>query len=164
MHHGTCVTHMPWCMSGSPTRGGEENVPGIPGTCTTRKFTYLTKDPWGKDEVVLSAGTFLPIITQCLLVCSLFLHIPNFISGYDINISELFGNVCFSYNLVINEEVRGMDLKRVYFGNDSPRYMHFRLSHGTNCLSKSLPILTQQYCALPHTWKICTNYLLLGLI
>ena len=25
MHHGTCVTHMPWCMSGSLTRGGGEN-------------------------------------------------------------------------------------------------------------------------------------------
>ena len=23
MHHGTCVTHMPWCMSGSLTRGGQ---------------------------------------------------------------------------------------------------------------------------------------------
>ena len=21
MHHGTCVTHVPWCMSGSPTSG-----------------------------------------------------------------------------------------------------------------------------------------------
>ena len=21
MHHGTCVTHVPWCMPGSPTRG-----------------------------------------------------------------------------------------------------------------------------------------------
>ena len=31
MHHGTCVTHVPWCMSGSLTRGGGENVPGIPG-------------------------------------------------------------------------------------------------------------------------------------
>ena len=25
MHHGTCVTHMPWCLSGSLTRGGGEN-------------------------------------------------------------------------------------------------------------------------------------------
>ena len=25
LHHGTCVTHMPWCMSGSLTRGGGEN-------------------------------------------------------------------------------------------------------------------------------------------
>ena len=33
IHHGTCVTHVPWCMSGSLTRGGGENVPGIPGAC-----------------------------------------------------------------------------------------------------------------------------------
>ena len=33
MHHGTCVTHVPWCMSGSLTRGGVENVSGIPGAC-----------------------------------------------------------------------------------------------------------------------------------
>ena len=33
MHHGTCVPHVPWCMSGSLTRGGGENVPGIPGAC-----------------------------------------------------------------------------------------------------------------------------------
>ena len=33
MHHGTCVTHVPWCMPGSLTRGGGENFPGITGTC-----------------------------------------------------------------------------------------------------------------------------------
>ena len=33
MHHGTCVTHVPWCMPGSLTRGGGENFPGIPGAC-----------------------------------------------------------------------------------------------------------------------------------
>ena len=31
MHHGTCVTHVPWCMSGSLTCDDGENVPGIPG-------------------------------------------------------------------------------------------------------------------------------------
>ena len=40
MHHGTCVTHAPWCMSGSLTSGGGGNVPGIPGACATRNFTY----------------------------------------------------------------------------------------------------------------------------
>ena len=45
MHHGTCVTHVPWCMSGSLTSGGGENVPGIPGTCATRNFTYLARGP-----------------------------------------------------------------------------------------------------------------------
>ena len=46
MHYGTCVTHVPWCMSGSLTRDGGENVPGIPGACTTRNFAYLARGPW----------------------------------------------------------------------------------------------------------------------
>ena len=33
MHHGTCVTHVPWFMSGPLTRGDGEIVPGIPGAC-----------------------------------------------------------------------------------------------------------------------------------
>ena len=45
MHQGTCVTHVPWCMSGSLSRGGRENVPGIPGTRATRNFTYLIRGP-----------------------------------------------------------------------------------------------------------------------
>ena len=35
MHHGTCVTHVPWCMSGSLTCGDGENVPGIPACAST---------------------------------------------------------------------------------------------------------------------------------
>ena len=46
MHHGTCVTHGPWCMSGSLTRGGLENIPGIPGACATHNITYLVRGPW----------------------------------------------------------------------------------------------------------------------
>ena len=38
MHHGTCVTHVPWCMSGSLSRGGGENVPGVPGACALTIF------------------------------------------------------------------------------------------------------------------------------
>ena len=45
MHHGTCVTHVPWCMSGSLTRGGRENVPDIPGACATHNFAYLVRSP-----------------------------------------------------------------------------------------------------------------------
>ena len=45
MHHGTCLTHVPWCNSGSLTRGGGENVPGIPGACATHNFTYLARGP-----------------------------------------------------------------------------------------------------------------------
>ena len=45
MHHGTCATHVPWCMSGSLTHGGGENVPGIPGACATHNVTYLARGP-----------------------------------------------------------------------------------------------------------------------
>ena len=50
MHHGTCVTHVPWCMPGSLTSGflwcrWRGNVPGIPGACTAYKFTYLVRVP-----------------------------------------------------------------------------------------------------------------------
>ena len=33
MDHGTCVTHVPWCMPGSLTWGDGENVPDIPCAC-----------------------------------------------------------------------------------------------------------------------------------
>ena len=47
MHHGTCVTHVPWCMSGSHTRGGGENVFWHSRRMRTRNFTYLVRGPWG---------------------------------------------------------------------------------------------------------------------
>ena len=43
MHHGTCVTHVPWCMSVSLSRGGGENVSGIPRARATRNFAYLVR-------------------------------------------------------------------------------------------------------------------------
>ena len=44
MHHVTCVTHVPWCMSGSLIRVGGENVPGIPGAWATHNIAYLARD------------------------------------------------------------------------------------------------------------------------
>ena len=63
MHNGTCVTHVPWCMSGWLTRGGGEYIPGIPGACATRNFTYLARGPW-HHQVTIS-------ITE-LKVCKIF--------------------------------------------------------------------------------------------
>ena len=55
MHHGTCVTHVPWCMSGSLTRGARENVPGILGACATRNFTSLARGPWTVYVLVMTS-------------------------------------------------------------------------------------------------------------
>ena len=38
-------------MSGSLTHSGGENVPGIPGVCTTRNFAYLARAPWYKTRI-----------------------------------------------------------------------------------------------------------------
>ena len=45
MQHGTCVTHVSWCMLRSLTRSDRESIPGIPGACATRNVTYLTRGP-----------------------------------------------------------------------------------------------------------------------
>ena len=66
MHHGTCVTHVPWCMSWSLTRDGGKNVPDIPGACATNNITYLSRGP-------LSAQiTTYPIKRFC---CGLFIMV-----------------------------------------------------------------------------------------
>ena len=56
MHHGTCVTHVPWRMSGSLTRSGGENIPGIPGACATRNFAYLVRGPWTQKYNINSSS------------------------------------------------------------------------------------------------------------
>ena len=48
MHHGTYVTHVPWCMSGSLTQCGGENDPGA---CATRNFTYLARGPCIDNDI-----------------------------------------------------------------------------------------------------------------
>ena len=72
MLHGTCVTHVPWCMSGSLAPRGGENVPSIPGACATRNFTYLARGPlngvlcpntWRRQNgslICLVRGSLLP--------------------------------------------------------------------------------------------------------
>ena len=57
MHYGTCVSHVSWCMSGSLTPGGE-NVPGIPGACATRNFTYLARGPCSVYKFVTAVIIF----------------------------------------------------------------------------------------------------------
>ena len=54
MHYGTCMTHVPWCMSGSLTRCAGENVPGIAGRCATLNFTHLARGP--NEQMSRKAG------------------------------------------------------------------------------------------------------------
>ena len=64
MHHGTCVTHEPWCMSGSLTRSDGEYLLGIPGACAIRNFTYLARGPW--THFPLTGPLWLESTGHCL--------------------------------------------------------------------------------------------------
>ena len=55
-----------WCMSGSLTRWGEECVPGIPGACTTRNFTYLARGPWVKTYLQRSELDWWQALTAAI--------------------------------------------------------------------------------------------------
>ena len=65
MHHGTCVMHAPRCMPGSLTSGflwrrWRGNVPGIPGACATRNFTYLIRGPCTLGSMLSAITVSLP--------------------------------------------------------------------------------------------------------
>ena len=62
---GNRVTHVLWCMSGSLTRGGWENVPSISGACATRNFMYLVRVPcW--SQLPFYAGNRVELIERTL--------------------------------------------------------------------------------------------------
>ena len=54
-------THVPWCMSGPLTRDGGENVPGIPGACTTRNCTHLVGGPWLHVVHIDTVGNYINV-------------------------------------------------------------------------------------------------------
>ena len=82
IHHSTCVTHVPWCMSGSLTCGGGEDVSGIYGACTTRNYTYLARGPLSEITrfcrvLIVQIGKYV-LFTPILMVnCLLSLEIWN---------------------------------------------------------------------------------------
>ena len=51
------------CLSGSLTRCGGENGPGIPGTCATRNCTYLVRGPWGSATQTVQLSVILDTMT-----------------------------------------------------------------------------------------------------
>ena len=64
MPHGTCVTHVPWGMSGSLTCGDGENVPGIPGACAPAILRIWQEVHWRPDFFLSSESVFVSNITK----------------------------------------------------------------------------------------------------
>ena len=73
MHHGTCVTHVPWCMPGSLTGGflwnrwrGKRSRHS--GACATHIFTYLVRGPCRWSVGVLQSPLML-LVNFWKLIC-----------------------------------------------------------------------------------------------
>ena len=58
MPHGTCVTHIPWYMSGSLTRGGVETVPAFPAHAQLAFFCVS-----GKRSIAISIARSSVVMT-----------------------------------------------------------------------------------------------------
>ena len=72
----TCITARAWRTSRYACRdrwleisfevGGGGNVPGIPGACATRNFTYLVRGPW----LVASHINIMAAISKSIILCT----------------------------------------------------------------------------------------------
>ena len=56
------VTHVPWCMSGSLTCGGGENIPGIPGACAPAILRIWQEAPWYNPRGAEVSGILIDIV------------------------------------------------------------------------------------------------------
>ena len=94
MHHGTCVTHVPWCMSGLRTRGGGENVPGIPGACAPA-ISRIWQEAHAMDIHI-----FIPVLTLMILVLRELCHCY-YLSVWDAMLADIFDlektSYCFGW-------------------------------------------------------------------
>ena len=101
MHHGMCDTHGLWCMSGSLTPCGRENVPGIPGACATCNFRYQVRGPWNASSESQSFQT-LEGDPSCCVMTSLWCALNNIFTIYaklrfnNIKYSWLWTGVCYT--------------------------------------------------------------------
>ena len=77
MHHGTCVTHVPWCMSGSLTRGVGENVPGIPGACAPAILCIWQEAHWTEMKKIYMYCLCKQLIALTRVLFFLYLRIKH---------------------------------------------------------------------------------------
>ena len=65
MRHGTCVTHVPWCMSGLLTRGGREKWSRHSRRMRTSNFMYLARGLCNSWLIVMRTAPIC-VISYCI--------------------------------------------------------------------------------------------------
>ena len=95
MQHGTCVPHVPWCLSGSLTSGGGKNVPGIPGACAARNFTHLARAPCDLTQMHLQHNCNVESNHRLLCFKLCIVHFVTSESFRDTRFSPVFNAIIF---------------------------------------------------------------------
>ena len=97
IHHVTCVTHVPWCISGSLTRWCGVNVPGICGACATCNLANLIRGPLRDDEIKVDmlnishhCSWFFVLNVICSILGYFYLHMLSLLT-----ICWRYDSVCF---------------------------------------------------------------------
>ena len=86
MHHGTCLTHVPWCMPGSLTCGDGENVPGIPGACASAILRIWQE---AHDQHIQTPSTLISLNHKLSIMSSWLHYIIHFL-GQTLLLSNIF--------------------------------------------------------------------------
>ena len=147
MHHGTCVTHVPWCISGSLTCGDGENVPGIPGACAAA-ILRIWQEAHGMQQKKNTQDTpqdMEIIISNSLceipdLSCSM--GNPNLPS-----MSYLY-NVADSVLAIIADCLRSLGINNVrdeYFSNRIYTIAILNSFRAENCRQRQIPVCNQKH-------------------
>ena len=76
IHHGTCVMHVPLCMSESPTCGGGENAT-VNGVCAICNFTYLVRGPCMQCVLMWPPETAKILLVKLSRMTKIFIDIVN---------------------------------------------------------------------------------------
>ena len=99
MHHGTCVKHVPWCMSGLLTRGGGEDVPGIPGACAPAILRIWQEAHW-MYSLIHFLNSMMVWQISVLLVREV---LANKLRSRDVKLSHLTTDMtCYNFDGVID--------------------------------------------------------------
>ena len=108
MHHGTCVTHVPWCMPGSLTNGflwsrwWGKTFPAFPAHAQPTIFAYLVRGPCTVMCRVFTDKVF-PSSIQEVLFALLVVVIPLSLNDSYYALTHILQGCCFGNELMSNQ-------------------------------------------------------------
>ena len=88
MHHGTCVTHVPWCMSGSLTCVAGKTFPAFPAHAQPAILHI-----WQEAHAIVKYTSMPTLMKSSETLCIKYLYDPAYIWTYNVinQILKIFG-------------------------------------------------------------------------